>query len=1109
MEASSSASSSRCTNNENKESASSLLDTKVAATSSDPWSISVKTVGGGIEVLSCRNGEREGEGEGEEIDPDGSPVGSGERQFTVKVSPDDNLDSLYDQIEASTGLKASQQRLIYRGRLIGAQPSTAPTPSPVAAAARPSGDKHNEPEDSQQTLTSNEEGANKPKIKDIAGLRDGHTIHLVKRRDTTPASGNASEGTSSAAGSGTRNRESALSQLEEALLIGTSDSSVSGGGSRGGLLAALLGLSSTSDGDDSNESANPARQRWGLRGSRMNAGSRSSRRPHYRITAEERQVPDPGSLEPVRQGMLTLHTMLPHLRSQESSPIASNREWYRGQWVDVLDTVNQWLEATVVEILDPEDILPPSSNNPAESSPASSSTSSRPRTRAPSLPCDPAVSASDLEGRRRLLLEPCDSDSDENDLGGELSGFRPRASNHGVQVLLIHYNGWPHRWDEWMRSDSERLRPFRTRTRHPNVVRLDNGMFFVCLFVCLFVCFLKSIFPLDAASDLVPIFPCLLLQSSTASPTPQSVFHESPRTNILPHGDDAEDRMALLPELARTVAAISDMLQQQVSVATGVAPASMGNASTSAAPAPSESPLMAPDLPWVTTSRPSVSVPADDLVEPREGEDTSNIIRPYEHTESDNDSKEEREDNASNSASSSGNSNASPAGPSPENPQYNQRELQNLATLLDRLGRTLTDAAPHVASLAANLPSNEEPESLATFPEDYLYDEAVEQALEEIAESMPGSDVSPTDTPIGGFLSLWSRERRRQSRTNNNTSSGTSRNTSSGTSRTNQTSLTSSSNASIDPDHEDYVSGLVNTTRGEVRSGPRSRSSNDDVANLLGAYLTAATLSGGSSGEGEDGGTGGLGQLLRGGNIGGGSVGLGGGGVGGIDIHIHAVLTTPGMPQGGVGITTLGGVGGTGGGTTIGGVGLGGTRNLFSNARFASSTSSILRSSRHSSGPLLSSRRRMQALDDEEDTGLFAELYSETPEPIDPNGSPAPGQRSSPRQGNMPNLGYYRDGDTSDYVTGLRSSYGGSNSFRRDVESPSDFLAHMNQNVSLDHTNVGAASMAGRSSTRRRSSRRSLRRETADDASSNASASSPRRSSGWGRLFRRRSSRES
>lgn len=910
----------------------------------DPWSISVKTVGGGIHI-------------------DENP--SGERQFTVRVSPEDRVASLYDQIEASTGLKASQQRLIYRGRLIGLK-----------------------------------DLSNNPKIKDIAGLSDGQTIHLVKRRETETPETSADGALSS---DSTTSRDAGDGDL-----LGT------GSGSRG-LLAALLGLSSGLS-DESDEPTTT--RRWGLGASRA---ARSSRRPHHRLTAEDRQVPDPGSLEPVRQGLLTLHTLLPHM-PHSHNPLEANREWYRGQWLDVLDTVNQWLEATVVEIMHPHQILPQALDNP--------SLSDRPRRRPPQIHCDPPVSASDLEGRRHLLLEPCDDENDVHDLGGELAGFRPRSCNQGVQLLLIHYNGWPHRWDEWIRSDSDRLRPFRTRTRHPNV-------------------------------------------STTASPTPQSVFHEAPRTNILPHGDDTDDRWAVLPELARAVAAVNEILQQQIVAAPG-------------------SHDLRSNLPWAS-STPTAPNHPDDLVPPSEGEDTSNIIRPLDNAELDHED-DGSADLAVNLDDMLGMALSGPIRPptTGSRSQYDQRELFNLATLLDRLGRTLTDAAPHVASLAANLASEQANSAEA----DELFEEAVEQALEEIADSMPAdSDGSAADTSIGGLLSLWSRERRRR---NNAVSNSTNA----------DPAIEAPSNTVTTPDIEDYVNGLVNMTRGEVRTGPRSRLASDDVANLLGAYLAAATLGGAASstgdGDAEEAGTStgaslGIGQLLRGGTI-------GGGGSGGIDIHIHAVVTAPGMATGGLGITTLGG----GGALTA--TGIGGTRNLFSTTqRRNSSTTSILRTSRTPSGSLLSSRRRNNPSEDEDDAGIFAELYSETPEPIDPNGSPLPGDQSSSPQSTTshPTLPHANRTDHStDYITGLRTSYGGSNTtFRRERETPADFLTRVNQSSTLDPTNVGAATQAGRgvSSTRRRSSRHSFRRETATD---DASDTTPPRRGGWGRLFRRRSSRD-
>ena len=366
---------------------------------SDTWSLSVKAIGSTLR--DCTNAEN------------GDPDSTGEKNFTVTVSPDDSVTELYDKIETATGLKASQQRLIYRGRLI----------------------------DSDRLQSDNDVPT---KIGDIVGLSDGHTIHLVKRQERAREQQGESNASNSSSSANTSTISSSLDR----------DDAGSGTAS---LLAALIGLGGL---DDENDAPTTGRQRW--RSGRIGR----SRRPHYRLTADDLQTPDPGTLEPVRQGLMTIHTMLPHANIRESddanaSPLAANRRWYRGQWIDVRDTVNQWLEATIVDILAPDDILPPR-DNMRDDNQQEDQRIIEPAT-------DPAVSAGDLEGRRRLLLEPCDAgDSDEEE--GDLAGFRRRKTNAGVQMLLIHYNGWPHRWDEWIRGDSERIRPFRTRTRHPNMV---------------------------------------------------------------------------------------------------------------------------------------------------------------------------------------------------------------------------------------------------------------------------------------------------------------------------------------------------------------------------------------------------------------------------------------------------------------------------------------------------------------------------------------------------------------------------------------------------------------------------------------------------------------
>jgi len=848
----------------------------------DPWSISVKTVGIGFTP-------------DEEAATVSASISNanGERRFVVEVSPDDEVASLHEKIEGATGLKASQQRLIYRGRLIGGKC----------------------------------EQSDDAKIKDIAGLCDGQTIHLVKKRDTDNATETERNQEESPQTSSSRS-----SNLESDIL-GTPGS----GGGGGSLLAALLGLSSLPDENNNEErgtttSAATRGPRWGWRSSRLGR----SRRPHYRLTVEDLEVPDPGSMEPVRQGLMTLHTLLPHARSIQSeeisSPLEANREWYRGQWIDCRDTVNQWLEATIVEIMDPEDILP--DREPTEAPPL-------PRhRRVAHVANDPAVSASDLEGRKRLLLEPCESDDPEQE-EGSVAGFRRRDNNVGVQLLLIHYNGWPHRWDEWIRSDSERIRSFRTRTRHPNV-------------------------------------------SSTASPTPQSIFNDAPRTNIT-YGDEAEERSALLPELFRAVSVVNELLSEVVS---GASPNSL---STSLEEGND-------DLPWIRETPTNATSPSDSAsYDDVDSETRNNIL-------DDKPPAQEPE-------------------PSPRRPAFSRRQLQNLAPLLDRLGRTLTDAAPHVASLADNLP----PELSA--PEGNREDDSASSTPRDMPEIAEGGE----HPPLGGLLSLWNRERRRQSQSASNDDS--------------------QSASNVDTDHVDYASGVVNTSRGEVRAGPRSRPQSDDVSSLLGAYLAAASL-GGVAGS-DDNEEGGLGRLLR--ERGGG----GGGGSGGIDIHIHAVVTAPGGGGGdGLGVTTLGGP--IPAATVVGGGGSGGgggsTRTLFSpSTRDRSSslrTPSILRS-RHSH----SHQHSNTGEDDVEDAGLFSELYSENPDPVDPNGSPDPDER---RATMLP---------------------------PRMNEDPTDFMFR----ISSAHEEEPLENSAGISSTRRNRRTSSSRRQ-----------SEGRR--GWGRLFRRRRS---
>jgi hypothetical protein len=360
---------------------------------------------------------------------------SGERLFSVTVSPEDGLSSLYQEIEGATGVKASQQRLIYRGRIINDQSSPGGGVSGKGLNNSEADDKGG----SSGTIVNHDNKTRR--IRDIAGLCDGQTIHLVKKRDTS-STGNTEDVASNSATTGRSSTETSRSSMDrgsiEADIFNGSTASGSGGGA---LLAALLGLGSLTE-DVIGPGVSPTAE-GSFNPSLGASRGRSHRRPHYRLAAADLQVPDPGSMEPVRQGLMTLHTLLPHsqIYSEDgTSPLEANREWFRGQWLDCRDTVNQWLEATVVDILRPDDILP------TTSSPLIGASTRR---RPANVDNDPAVSANDLEGRRRLLLEPC-RPGDPEELSGDLVGFRPRSNNNGVQLLLIHYNGWPHRWDEWM-----------------------------------------------------------------------------------------------------------------------------------------------------------------------------------------------------------------------------------------------------------------------------------------------------------------------------------------------------------------------------------------------------------------------------------------------------------------------------------------------------------------------------------------------------------------------------------------------------------------------------------------------------------------------------------
>eukprot|EP00542_Grammatophora_oceanica_P014596 CAMPEP_0194052248 /NCGR_PEP_ID=MMETSP0009_2-20130614/44637_1 /TAXON_ID=210454 /ORGANISM="Grammatophora oceanica, Strain CCMP 410" /LENGTH=799 /DNA_ID=CAMNT_0038699751 /DNA_START=137 /DNA_END=2535 /DNA_ORIENTATION=+ len=703
----------------------------------------------------------------------------GEDDFTVKVSPEDDLNVLQDIIAEKTGLRVAEQRLIYRGRLIGGSQASQPRPSSPGLSK------------------------NGAKVKDVIGLGDGHTIHLVPKPMESGGSEDARPPPLSTATSST-----------EASTLGSSPNEGSSGssGSTTGLLAALLGLAGDGNNDSPSDPISQQLQR--LRSARL--ARNRSRRAAYRLTEADLAVPNPGATEGVRQGLMTMHTLLPEL--QATSDTTWTRQWYRGQWVDCLDTVNQWLEATVVDIVRPEDVLPRQLRDFPRNR----------RRRVVHPTTDEIVTANDFEGRMRLLLETCD----DYDAEGEWGGYRQRENNDGVQLLLIHYNGWPHRWDEWMRSDSERIRPFRTRTRHAT-------------------------------------------GSSASLPSPQSVYSNAPTTIVADVNEEVE-RGALLPELRRVLSVVNDTFAKSV-------------------PDRETSETGDEDLPWLKTG--------------------SNGAVLEDHTDD-------------------------VAATPNENISYNRRDLESLAPLMDRLGRLLQDAAPHVASYAATLPKNESPEPQRTPPGESNVIVPQETEMDAVA----------TTIGIGSFSA--SNSEHFVVRPDGDS----------------ELPLVEDDEPILqNPDYSDFTGGVINTARGEARS--RARGGNDEGASLLGTYLAAAGLeslgsnraaaSGGGDDEEEESGSG-LQSLSR--AIRQRENNNGGGNGGGIDIHIHAIVS-PGIGPGFGGMTMIGEPQVTPRGTTP------------TQTTFETPTSEL--------PPAEEPPQAIDTIEDPDDQGIFADLYSDDVDALD------------------------------------------------------------------------------------------------------------------------------
>ncbi|KAL3769228.1 hypothetical protein ACHAW5_001960 [Stephanodiscus triporus] len=316
-------------------------------------------------------------------------------------------------------------------------------------------------------------------------------------------------------------------------------------------------------------------------------------------------------------------------------------------------------------------------------------------------------------------------------------------------------------------------------------------------------------------------------------------------------------------------------------------------------------------------------------------------------------------------------------------PTFDGARLRQLAPLLDRLGRTLTDAAPHIAALADSLPpSMMQPQPhLGSVASNRTSIVAAGDAYATTAPvpSSSGEDVDPIQSLTARashlYFGIGNDENEEESddptgyRLTETTYAVPASRTSMAPLADNLEVIHEETTPRIDPDLTDYVNGMVNTTRGGGGGFGSGRSSNRDngmdslSSSLLATYL--ASIGGNSGAEGGNGGnTNGRdnARVIRmGGGIAGngGSSSLGGEGAG-IDIHIHAIVTGPGMEGiGGLGDFVMDYDGGIGGDATT------------------------ITAPRNNDIPFFD---RVSPpgnnYHDDDDADLFSELYSESPDPV-------------------------------------------------------------------------------------------------------------------------------
>jgi len=784
--------------------------------------------------------------------PNSTTTSSAPRDFNISISPDEPLSTLHSKIEQVSGLTAQQQRLIYRGRLISGGGPSNDESSPTLSSSS----------SSKSLLTT--------PIRSIDGLEDGHTIHLVPRPTviSPPANGND---TAAAATAFTINRGG-----------GDGGSAAENDGPRiitgngAGLLGALFNLGQQdvdSDNEQRGGNANNNNNNNNTDGSspsssmdpleslmffprttttttgRSNTTNRRRSRPNsYRRLVTDPRYPDPCPLEPIRQGLMTLHTMIqsqPEMVRKSGgeeedgdggivSPMDANRKWFSGQWLDVRDTVNQWLEATIVEIVTPEDILVRAVKRGRDVTTFNRTTVLE----------DPVIGANDLEGRLRLLLEPATDENDRTlaDLNNDddLVGLVERKNNDNVQLLLIHYNGWPHRWDEWIRSDSERIRPFRTRSRHAPT-------------------------------------------SNHFCPSTESTFHSAPCTHIQSANEEI-DRLAMIPELYRIFKDMEKIFESAIQGGKAQKKSVKGGSSSKDDARPL-SPKEQTDLTVaMQTLDPDIVEevmtivqgsneggknmdPADIDISALDCETQWKLKKLLEETDFErqedyhlvgdsqlpwNTKRREKEETDIDSSEHDQNEERDSTSDSSTQLSFDKRNLEALGPLMDRLGRVLIDAAPHVSKVAESLSLQETNDQV-----DGVQDENVDITADSQPPSLRPSWSNAHATPLFDESEV--------------------------------DALSNRALHAANPDLVDYVHGFINHRNdgsSSRRNGRRNRSDGGLGSSILSAYL-ASLIAGVDGANGSRNGP----RVVRiGGNDNDDISGPG------LDIHIHAIVSGPGGP---------------------------------------------------------------------------------------------------------------------------------------------------------------------------------------------------------------------